>query len=434
MVAHRRAGKTVAVINDLIRDACRSKLQAPRFAYVAPIFAQAKDTAWTYLKFFTSMVPGAVPHEAELRVDFKHNGGRVRLYGAENYDRMRGIYLDGVGVDEYGDMDPRAWQEVLRPALSDREGWATFIGTPKGTNHFEEKSREAELPGWFKAVLKASETGIIPQKELDDARRAMSKEQYEQEYECSFLAGIVGAFYSEAMQKAEDDKRIGDVPFDKTLDVHTWWDLGIDDATAIWFMQRARGEVRLIDYYENSGVGLEHYTKMLREKHEQRGYVYPRRGGHWLPHDIKVEELSSGMSRFAYLRSLGLNILPSNVAPKWSLEDGINASRTLLAKCWFDKMRCERGIQALRNYKREWNNKLLTFKEQPRHDWASHGADAFRTGAVVWKENPTFVSPEVAESYDPMAAMAETQAMSARIQARYAGTKEEVAYDPFEHQ
>src|SRR5262245_22361626 len=192
VVAHRRAGKTVACVNDLIRAALTCKKENPRAAYIAPLHVQAKDVAWSYVKQFSQAVPDVQINESELRVDFP-NGGRVRLYGADNYDRMRGIYLDAVVLDEYADMDPRVWPEVIRPALSDRQGWACFIGTPKGRNSFHALMHgdsegwvgAVNSPDWFALTLRASETGLVPQKELDDARAMMTPEQFAQEYECS---------------------------------------------------------------------------------------------------------------------------------------------------------------------------------------------------------------------------------------------------------
>ena len=368
-VCHRRAGKTVACINELIKGALSCTRPEPRFAYVAPLYSQAKDVAWSYLKRFTANIPGTLPYENELRIDLP-NGGRVRLYGADNYDQMRGIYLDGVVVDEFGDIDPRAWEEVLRPALSDRHGWAIFIGTPKGNNHFRKLWDDANKdPSWYSLMLKASETGLIDPGELADARKSMTIDQYDREYECSFQAAVVGAYYGPQMNQAEAEKRIAKVPWEPRLQVYTAWDLGISDSTAIWFVQLVSREIRLIDYLENSGVGLDWYAKELRSK----PYAY---GEHILPHDAEVKELGTGRSRLETLQSLGIG--NTRIIPAQSVADGINAARTLLPACWFDSDKCERGINALRNYRREYDDKLKSFKERPLHDWSSHGADAFR--------------------------------------------------------
>lgn len=366
-VAHRRAGKTVACINDLLDAALRCDLPDPRFAYVAPLYTQAKDVAWGYVKRYGLTIPGAKENESELRLDLP-GGRRIRLYGADNYDRLRGGYLDGVVLDEYADMDPRAWSEVIRPMLADRRGWAVFIGTPKGRNGFWEVwDRAGSEPDWFRVMLKASETGLLPAAELEDARRVMTPEQYEQEFECSFQAAIQGAYFGREMQAAETDNRIARVPWEPKLSVHTAWDLGYGDSTAIWFVQVTGNEIRWIDYLENSGVGLDYYVKHLREK----PYAYD---SHLLPHDAEVHDLGSGYSRVETLQSLGLNNI--RVIPAQRKEDQINALRLVLPRSWFDAERCKRGIEALRQYRAEWDDKRKAFRERPLHDWTSHPSDA----------------------------------------------------------
>lgn len=375
IVAHRRAGKTVACINELIKAALQCERPNPRFAYVAPLYKQAKDVAWQYLLDFTAPIPGREARVSELDVHLP-NGGRVRLYGADNPDALRGIYLDGVVLDEFADMDPRIWTEVLRPALADRGGWAVFIGTPKGHNSFYGLWQRAQSdPDWLGVMLKASKTGIVAQAELDAARADMSEDQYNQEFECSFDAAIQGAYYGELMRKADEDERIASIPYEPTVKVTTAWDLGIGDTTAIWFCQQVGHEVRLIDFYETNGVGLDHYAKVLSEK----PYVYDR---HLLPHDAEVKELGTGKSRVETLRSLGIT---ATIVPKLSVDDGINAARNLIPRCWFDAKKCGRGIEALKQYRREFDERFKAFKPRPLHDWSSHAADAFRYLAVGLK-------------------------------------------------
>lgn len=366
IVAHRRAGKTVACVHDLNRAAL-TKPKA-RFAYVAPFYAQAKDVAWGYIKEAAAPVPGVTFNEGELRVNYP-NGSMVRLYGADNYDRLRGISLDGVVMDEYGDMEPRAWSEVIRPALADKKGWAVFIGTPKGHNAFFETCEHARKDeGWFYMALRASETGILDAEELADARAMMTEDQYAQEFECSFDAAIQGAFYANEFRLLEADKRIARVPWQPSQPVHTAWDLGIDDATAIWFIQLAGREVHVLDYLEVSGESLHGIAKRLAEK----PYTF---GQHFLPHDAEARELGTGESRTDTLRKLGVR---ATVLPQERVEDGINAARILLARCWFDENKCERGLECLKQYRREFDEKRKVFRERPLHDWTSHAADAFR--------------------------------------------------------
>jgi phage terminase large subunit len=386
LVCHRRFGKTVWAINHMIHMGLGNKLKNPRYAYFAPLYGQVKRVAWDYLKEYTRNIPGVVVNEADLRVDIprpEHQDTlRFQLFGADNPDSLRGIYLDGAVLDEYAQMHPSAWREVIRPALSDRLGWAIFIGTPKGKNAFYDLYRmaldEIEKHGakseWYATIFRASETGVVDPKELESVRRDMSEEEYEQEYECSFIAGIVGAYYAKIIAQLERDKRLTSVPYDPALAVDTFWDLGMSDTTSIWFVQSVNQEIRLIDYVEASGQSLTDYAKVLRAK----GYYY---GEIVLPHDAEVRELSSGRSRKQILQDL----LPEcriRVLPRMPVADGINAVRVILPRCWFDSLKCRRGIEALTNYEREWDAKLQVFRDTPLHNWASNGADAFRYVAL----------------------------------------------------
>lgn len=382
IVTHRRAGKTVACVNELQRAAISSEKVRPRFAYLSPFLKQSKTVAWDYLR--AGMAPlreyDATVHESELRVDYS-GGGQVRLYGADNPDALRGIYLDGVVLDEYVDMDPRVWSEIIRPALADRAGWAVFIGTPKGRNAFFELWRRAQSDkDWFTLMLRASDTGLIAERELELARRELSEKQYAQEFECSFEAAVVGAYYGKLMARAEAERRIAPVPYDPAAPVWTSWDLGIRDATAIWFAQVIGREIRIIDYYESSGVDLGHYARELTAK----PYLY---AGHIVPHDAQAKELGTGKSRLEVLESLGLKHL--TVAPMHRLEDGINAVRVFLPKCWFDAAKCARGIDALKLYRAEYDDKLEALRAHPVHDWTSHAADAFRYLALTLERTAT---------------------------------------------
>lgn len=373
IVAHRRAGKTVACIMDLIDAALRCKKENARFAYIAPHYNQAKDVAWSYLKQYTAPLPGVSLHESELRSDLP-NKARIRLYGSDNYDRLRGLYFDGVILDEYGDMDPRAWPEVIRPALSDRQGWAVFIGTPKGRNGFYEVWDDAQTdPAWFTLMLKASDTKIVPDPELDDARKSMTRDQFAQEYECSFNAAIAGAYYGAEFDTLDAQGRIRSVPWEPTMPVYTAWDLGINDATVVWFCQVVGNEVRVIDHIRVSNQSLVDTARTVLT----RPYVY---GTHYLPHDVEVRELMTAKSRRDALESLGLR--PVTVGSAAPVEEGINAVKMMLPRCVFDTQKCKEGIEALRHYRSDYDEKNKVFRARPLHDWASHDADAFRELAV----------------------------------------------------
>lgn len=397
-VCHRRFGKTVCAINHLQKAATSCTKPRPRFAYIAPTYSQGKAIAWDYMKHYAAPIPGVTMHESELRIDYPDLGqGRpqVRIYGADNPDSLRGIYLDGVVLDEYGLMRPTLFSEVIRPALSDREGWAFFIGTPNGKNQFYDVVETAKSdPEWFAAIYRASETGILNPDELQSARQAMTADEYAQEYECSFEASVKGAVFARELQAIREQGRITRVPFDPAIPVDTDWDLGVGDATAIWFTQSLyTGEVRIIDYYENNGVGLPHYLQLLNDKALQLGYAY---GTHWAPHDIEVKELGTGLSRKETAYSLGLNF---QVTPKVSLDDGIHAARMLLPRCWFDE-KANAGIEALQSYRWDYNTRIREFKPVPVHDWASHAADAFR-GLAVRHMTPKQTRPK-ASKFDPV--------------------------------
>jgi hypothetical protein len=266
------------------------------------------------------------------------NGARIRLYGGDNPDRLRGIYLDGVVLDEVADMTPSLWSSVLRPALADRGGWAVFIGTPRGKNVFWELWDEAgRRQDWFKLELRASETGILSADEIADISANISPDEVQQELECS----------ADAMRTMAAEGRICELAIDPDVRVHTGWDLGISDSTAIWFVQCVGRERRLVDYYEASGVGLEHYVDVLVERRLKHGYKY---GEHFFPHDIKARELTSGKSRLKALAELGIE---ATVVPESNVLDGINVTRRLLSRVWIDPVRCQRGLEALRQYRRD---------------------------------------------------------------------------------
>ena len=374
LVCHRRFGKTVLAVNHLVMTACEK--QNARLAYIAPTYRQGKAVAYDYLKEYTEplMKLGGKRHETELKVDL-WNGSRIQIFGSDNPDALRGLGFDGVCMDEFALMSPRTWTEVVRPAISDKLGYVIFIGTPMGHNQFWDVYDFAKRTGkdWYAQLYRASETEIIDAQELESARATMPEDQYEQEYECSFQAAVSGAYYGKQIQKAEKENRITDVDYDDSIGVETWWDLGIGDSTSIWFAQRTGNEIHLIDYYETSGESLAHYAGVLEDK----GYNYSR---HVAPHDIVARELGTGKSRLEVAYDLGINF---DVCPKLEIQHGIEAVRNTLDQCWFDKNRCKYGIDCLRQYRKEFDDKMQTFKNKPLHNWASHGADSFRYGCAI---------------------------------------------------
>jgi len=399
VVCHRRFGKTVMAINHLLRDAILCEKPNPRFAYIAPTYRQAKAVAWDYLKQFAEKIPMVRFHETELRCDLP-NGARIQLLGAENPASLRGLYLDGVCLDEMADMPESLFPEVIRPALSDRKGYAVFIGTPRGHNAFYELYDAAKAQDdWVTAVYKASETGILDDEELRAAESMMSADQFAQEYECSWVANVPGAIYGKELQASFEQDRICNVPYDSGHKVHTFWDLGIGDSTAVIFVQNVGRAVHVIDYFEARNEGLPFYARMLAE----RGYLY---GDHHAPHDIEVRELGSGKSRREVAYELGINF---RVVPKLAVEDGIHAAQLLIERAYFDRDNCKLLLEALRHYHRAYNERTRSFRASPVHDWSSHAADAFRYLAIGIKEDRGFSRPpqiKADNNYNPLAASA----------------------------
>ena len=375
IIAHRRSGKTVLCINHLIRAALINTQPNPRYAFIAPTFKQGKSTAWDYIKNYCRNIPYINFNESELRCDFP-NGSRITILGAENDQALRGIFLDGCVFDETQNISPVLFPEIIRPSLADRKGWCIFIGTPKGQNYFYKLHKQAlEEEDWWTGTFKASQTKVLDDKELSAAQRVMSKDLYEQEFECSFQAAITGSYYGKIIEELEKSNRITDVPYDENLKTETWWDLGLKDSTAIWFVQRLQSQLRIIDYYENSGEGLDFYADVL----DSKPYKYDR---HIAPHDIKVRELGAyGKSRLESALELGISF---DVAPKLSIEDGIEMVRKTLPQCYFDQNKTYQGIEALKAYQKKWDERNQCFKNRPTHNFASHPSDAFRTGCTFF--------------------------------------------------
>jgi len=378
VVAHRRMGKTVSAINHLIKAAILNDKESPRYAYIAPTYGQAKRVAWDYLVKYVKPL-GGTENISEMRVDFM--GRRIQLYGSDNPDSLRGQYFDGVILDEIGDQNPKIWTDIVRPALADRLGWCLFIGTPKGHNHFKDLRDRAETEAdWGLLEFKASQTNVIAETELQAAKSEMGEDKYLQEFECSFNAAVEGSYYGQILNDLETKNHIQEIPRDDLCRTITAWDLGMGDSTAIWVAQIAGSEVRLIDYYENNGVGLDKYVAWLKENHWDTAEQI-------LPHDVQVRELGSGKSRLEVLQEAGLNV---RVAPRMGIDDGIQAVRRLLPRCWFNVPKVKVGLDCLRNYRRDYDDKRKVFFDRPLHDWSSHASDAFRYLAIGMDEGSSW--------------------------------------------
>jgi phage terminase large subunit len=386
MVVHRRGGKTVACVADCILKALYTKKKNARFAYIAPYRQQGKEIAWQYLKDMTDGLRGEPPRESELRVKLP-NGAWITIYGADNPDALRGIYLDGCVLDEYGDMKPSLLGEVILPTLVDRKGWLAIIGTSKGRNQFFTESRKAaDDDEWFYKMARASETGILADEDLKQLKAQMTDAEYDQEFECSFDAAVKGTYYADLINKAMAEKRIVDhTLYDNTQKVHVAADLGYSDSSAWWFWQRRPDGFAMIDYYQAAGKNLKHYLEMLIQRDYEIDTI-------WLPHDAKARTLQTGRSTLEQLYRPHAIMphhydekarLPIRIVPKLAVQHGIDAVRLVLPMCYFDRTACFEGLEALRSYRRRWHEHTQVFGEQPLHDWASDAADGFRYFALV---------------------------------------------------
>lgn len=377
-VWHRRAGKDSTALN-FTATQC---MEVPGlYWHMAPTSKQVRKIVWDNIdRQGRRIIDQVFPEEVrsgqngqEMKIELK-SGSIWQCVGSDNYDSLVGANPRGVVFSEYSLADPKAW-DYIRPILAENGGWALFIYTPRGRNHGARLFDMAKNnPNWFAQKLTVDETNVISAQAIDEERAAgMEEEEIQQEFYCSFDAAIKGSYYGKLINLAEQDGRICSVPYDPSHPVMTAWDLGIGDSTAIWFVQAIGREIRIIDYYEASGVGLDHYVGVLNQK----GYNYYL---HILPHDADVSELGTGMRRIDTLKNMGIGRY--KILPRASVDDGIHAARMIIPRCFFDAKKCERGIDALRQYQKEWDDKLNMFKQRPLHDWTSHAADAFRYMAL----------------------------------------------------
>jgi hypothetical protein len=387
-VVHRRAGKSTALLWRGFKRCITCRRSLPRVVHILPFGVQWTRTGlWDQAVRAAESIPGSIVRRSEMMIRLP-NGGVWQAGGADNPDTWRGGYADEAIIDEFDDTPTSMVPLVIEPMLADRAGVLVRSGTPKGRGLLQAAYDRARLaPDYSTYLLDYKATGALPDEAIRRLRQEMTEEEFAQELECSFAAPNSGSYYGKLLDQAEREQRVTTVPHDPALRVWTAWDLGIDDATSIWFLQITRGgEWRLIDYAEDSGVGLDHYARILASK----PYQYER---HLLPHDAAVRELGSGRSRIETLHGLGVK--PTRQVEQHSVADGINAVRMILPRCWIDAERCVVGIRALRHYRREWNEAAQTWRASPVHDFASHGADAARYLALGVREaRPERAGPE----------------------------------------
>lgn len=382
VVAHRRAGKTVGSVAKLMgHPNGKGALNTENgvFAFIAPFKKQAKEIAWGTMKQYVKNFPtGSVKiYESETKIEL-WNGSKILVTGGkDDPDALRGLWFNWVVLDEYADMPKELYDAIINPALSDKLGWCTFIGTPKGQNAFYDLYMEGlNDPDFDTTILRASETGIIHPDELARLKRKMSPEKFMQEYECSFTSNIKGVIYGQRLEKCEKDgRRVKDV-YNPRYGVTTFWDLGMNDSMSIIMVQLIKWEIRIIDSYQNNQEWLEHYAKVLKA----RGYRYDK---HYFPHDAKVKELSGNTRIETARKYLGNNCY---IVPRYSVADWLEAGRNIFNRCVFDFEKTKDLWKALNNYIIEFNEATNEYKDNPKHNWASHYADAFRYLALTYRK------------------------------------------------
>lgn len=381
LVCHRRAGKTVAACVDLVIGALETKRENPQFAYLAPYRAQAKSVAWQYLKDLSREFWAQPPNESELTVFIKSKGGVARIFcaGADNPDSLRGLYFDGCVLDEIGDMRPSVWYSVLRPALADRRGWAIFAGTPKGKNLFWSLREEARMNPDTHILLevKASTSAILHPDELRDARAQMTEDSYLREFECSFDAAIPGAYWAKEIGRLYEVGQVKDFAPEPDMSVELVADLGFTDSCSWWIWQTTPDGYRIIDFYEDNSQSIQHYIDWIHSLPYRVETV-------WLPHDAKAKSLQTGRSIIETFLSNGIR---PQLVPSMSLQDGIEAARQVLPLCWFNETKVYEGLEHLRAYTREWDERAQTFRNKPKHDAHSHASDSFRYLSLVARKS-----------------------------------------------
>lgn len=384
LVWPRRHGKDKTMLNALLPQMLK---RVGAYYYVFPEFNQGRKALWDNIDNVGFKTMEHIPNELRKRTDQQQmlielfNGSIFQVIGASDINRIVGTNPVGIVFSEYSLMSP-AVIGFLLPIVTANDGFLWFNFTPRGDNHAKVLYQQAQKNGWFVSYLTAKDAGVFSEGELDEIRKEYSsiygdEKLFNQELMCSFDEPVQGSYYGDLITRAESEGRLSGAVYRPEIPVSTYWDLGVGDATSIWFAQFVGDEVHLIDYLESSGKGLDFYIKAVKEKE----YIYD---AHYAPHDIKVREFGSGLSRIEMARSLGLQF---RIAPKLSREDGINAVRALLPRCSFHAKTCESGIAALKNYHKKYNEELKVYDNVPLHDWSSNGADAFRYLAVSAKKN-----------------------------------------------
>jgi phage terminase large subunit len=391
LVWHRRAGKDDVGLN---MAAVAAHMRPANYWHCLPMYEQARKAIWEAINPHTGLrrIDEAFPKELRRRTDNGsmtiefHTGSIWRVVGSDNPDSLVGAPPAGIVFSEWALANPSAWA-YLAPILEENDGWAVFITTPRGRNHVKSMFDMArDNPSWFAEVLPVTKTGAISLEAVEKQRAEYhaifgvdaGDALIEQEYFCSFEAAVLGAYYGREMVLAEQDGRIRDLPWQAGVPVHTAWDIGVSDDTSIWCFQVVGPQIHVIDFHTASGYGPKHYVDWLNTK----PYAY---GNDYVPHDAKFRQWTGDLAKARLEELIQLKRKPV-VVPLHKVPDGINAGRQAIGRAYFDREKCAHGLEALRQYRREWDDDKKCFKDKPLHDWASDPADAWRYLAMAWKE------------------------------------------------
>mgnify|MGYP003653901188 CR=1 FL=1 len=378
LICHRRFGKTVACIAELVLRALYTTKHKAQYAYICPFRSQAKAVAWNYLVDMTAGIATDVK-VSELSVTLP-NGAKIWLSGSDNINALRGLYLDGTVIDEFAQCRPDLLEAVVMPCLLDRKGWLVIIGTAYGrlNQFFQYYEKSKTDPEWFHADIKVYDSGVIDPLEIARIKNAVSEAKFRQEFLNDFSAELVGTYYASIINEIEQLGQINKTThWEPALDVHVSFDIGRGDNTVAWFWQETQFGINVIDYYTNNGEQAQHYIEMLKEKPYRYARIH-------LPHDAKAMTFATHKS--ALEQFMDADFGPDaqvNMVAKLSVEDGIEAARQLLKYCNFDYDRCYYGVECLRVYRKKWDEINQVFMKTPLHDYSSDSADSFRYMAIV---------------------------------------------------
>ncbi len=392
-LAHRRWGKDDVCLH---HAAISAHERPASYWHMLPLYSQARKAIWSAVNPHTGKrrIDEAFPlelrentNDQEMFIRFK-SGSTWQVVGSDRYNSLVGAGVAGVTFSEWALANPSAWG-YIRPMLQENDGWAVFITTPRGKNHAHSMFQHAERDtAWFAEISSIARTGALTPDQIDEALAEyiaiygedVGRAQFDQEYRCSWVAAILGAYYARELTAVRNESRVCPIEAVQGVPVHTSWDIGVSDDTALWHFQVIGAEILILGCHANSGVGLDYYENYMRETYAKKGWL---KGTDFVPHDAKAREWTgNGRTRIETMLSMGFK---PELVPNVGLMDGINAARRTIPLCIFDTDTEMTGFAALENYKRKWDEDKKTFSSGPDHDWSSHFADSFRYLALSWR-------------------------------------------------